>query len=616
MSTATQRFGLAEVKLIPLEVLLGNPERASAQISPDGGRLSYLAPLDGVLNVFVGDAGAGNERPVTRDTGRGIAGYLWAQDNRHLMYMRDKDGSENFRLYDVDVETGTERDLTPLDGVQCRLIAHRKRFPNEVLLGLNHDNPELHDVYHLDLTTGALEKVVENPGYVGWVVDDELQVRGAVMPMPDGAMVIMVRDDEASDWRPLLGVPAQDAETTGPIGFTKDGAGMFLQTSVGSNTARLVKLDIASGDVDVIADDPTFDITNVFINPDSREVEGVVVYGDRQEFRLFDDSMRLDVDLLQQVNPGDLVISARSQDNSTWLVAFDSDSAPIKFYTWDRVAKEATFLFDHRPELADFPLVPIEPFAFTARDGLRIRGYLSLPAGAERCCLPAVLVVHGGPWTRDGWGFDPEAQWLANRGYVCVHVNFRGSSGYGKDFLNAGDREWGAKMHDDLLDAIDHLVAQGLIDRSRVAIYGGSYGGYAALIGASFTPDVFKCAISMVGPSNLNTLIDSFPEYWKPMIALWHKRVGVDRDFLWSRSPLSRVDDIKIPILIGQGENDPRVNRAESEQIVAAMTERGIDHEYVMYENEGHGFAKPENRLDFYHRADRFLAKHLGGRAE
>jgi dipeptidyl aminopeptidase/acylaminoacyl peptidase len=258
----------------------------------------------------------------------------------------------------------------------------------------------------------------------------------------------------------------------------------------------------------------------------------------------------------------------------------------------------------------------MEPFHFSARDGLQIHGYLTFPEQVERADLPAVLVVHGGPWVRDGWGLDPEAQWLANRGYACVHVNFRGSSGYGKDFLNAGNHEWGAKMHEDLLDAIDHLAAQGIVDRDRVAIYGGSYGGYAALIGATFTPDVFTCAISMVGPSNLNTLIDSFPDYWKPMIEVWHKRVGEDRDFLWSRSPLSRVDDIKIPILIAQGENDPRVKRAESEQIVAAMTERGIEHESVMYENEGHGLAKPENRLDFYHRADHFLAKHLGGRAE
>jgi dipeptidyl aminopeptidase/acylaminoacyl peptidase len=607
---------MVDVKLIPLEVLLGNPERARAQISPDGKRLSYVAPLDGVLNVFVGDVGANNERPVTHDTDRGIQGYLWAQDNHHLMYVRDKDGSENFRLYDVDLESGVERDLTPLDDVQCRLIAHRKRFPNDVLVALNKDNPQLHDVYHLDLTTGALDKVVENPGFLGWVVDYDLQVRGGVQPTPDGGLVIMVRDDESSDWRPLLDVAPEDAETTGPLGFTKDGASLFLQTSVGSNTGRIVKMEIATGDVEVIAEDPDYDIAGAIVNPDTREIDGVMVYGDRLQYNIFDDSMRADVQALQRLNPGDLMINDRDNDDSTWLVAFDNDAGPVKFYTWDRAGKQATFLFDHRPELNDYPLVPMEPFTFTARDGLRIHGYLTLPAQVQQTQLPAVLVVHGGPWTRDGWGLDPEAQWLANRGYACVHVNFRGSSGYGKDFLNAGNREWGAKMHEDLLDAIDHLAAQGIIDPDKVAIYGGSYGGYAALIGATFTPDVFKCAISMVGPSNLNTLIDSFPEYWKPMIATWHKRVGEDRDFLWSRSPLSRVGDIAIPILIAQGENDPRVNRSESEQIVAAMKERGIDHEYVMYENEGHGFAKPENRLDFYHRADHFLAKHLGGRAE
>jgi dipeptidyl aminopeptidase/acylaminoacyl peptidase len=366
------------------------------------------------------------------------------------------------------LESRTERDLTPLDGVQCRLIAHRKRFPNDVLVGLNKDNPQLHDVYHLDLTTGALEKIVENPGFVGWVVDDDLKVRGAVTPTPDCGMVILVRDDETSDWRPLVEVPPEDAETTGPLSFTKDGTGMYLQTSIGSNTGRLVKLDIATGAVEVIAEDPTYDITGVIINPDSREIEGVLVYGDRREYRIFDDSMRTDVEALQQLNPSDLMINDRDHDDSTWLVAFDSDSGPVKFYTWDRGAKKATFLFDHRPELNDYPLVPMEPFAFTARDGLRIHGYLTCPAEVQRVQLPAVLVVHGGPWARDGWGLDPVAQWLANRGYACVQLNFRGSTGYGKDFLNAGNHEWGAKMHDDLLDAIDHLVGQGIVDRDRL----------------------------------------------------------------------------------------------------------------------------------------------------
>ena len=276
---------------------------------------------------------------MTHDTGRGIEGYIWAHDNHHLMYVRDKDGSENYRLYDVDLETGVERDLTPLDGVQCRLIAHRKRFPNEVLLGLNKDNPQLHDVYHLDLTTGALEKVVENPGFLGWVVDDDLKVRGAVTPTADGGMLILVRDDETSDWRPLVEVPPEDAETTGPVGFTKDGTGMYLQTSVDSNTGRLVKMDIANGSIEVIAEDPNYDITGVIINPDTREIDGVIVYRDRVEYRIFDDSMRGDVEALQRLNNGDLGISDRDHDDSTWLVAFDSDSGPVKFYTWNRATK-------------------------------------------------------------------------------------------------------------------------------------------------------------------------------------------------------------------------------------------------------------------------------------
>ncbi len=607
---------ISDVRLIPLEVLLGNPDRANAQISPDGKRLSYVAPLDGVLNVWVQDVGQDNARAVTHDTDRGITGYFWTHDSSHIMYVRDKDGSENYRLYDVDLETGVERDLTPLDDVQCRLIAHNKDFPNDVLVGLNKDNPQLHDVYHLNLTTGELTKIVENPGFLGWLVDKQNKIRGAVAPLPDGGMVIQVRDDEDSEWRTLVQVPPEDAETTGPVGFTADGRGMYLQTSFDSNTGRLVKMDIATGAVEVIAEDPDYDIAGVMLNPDTREVEAVTVYRDRLDIRIFDEAIRDDIEALQRLNDGDLMVSDRSDDDATWLVAYDNDDGPVKFYSWDRTKKEATFLFDHRPLLNEYPLVPMEPFSFTARDGLTIHGYLSFPAGVERANLPAVLTVHGGPWVRDGWGLDPEAQWLANRGYVCVQVNYRGSSGYGKDFLNAGNHEWGAKMHDDLLDAIDHLVGQGVIDRDRVAIYGGSYGGYAALIGATFTPDVFKCAISMVGPSNLNTLIESFPEYWKPMIAMWHKRVGEDPDFLWSRSPLSRVDNIRIPMLIAQGENDPRVKRAESEQIVEAMKQHGIDYEYAFYENEGHGLAKPENRLDFYHRADRFLAKHLGGRAE
>jgi dipeptidyl aminopeptidase/acylaminoacyl peptidase len=290
----------------------------------------------------------------------------------------------------------------------------------------------------------------------------------------------------------------------------------------------------------------------------------------------------------------------------------------VPFYAYDRSSGTSQFLFEHQPALSGYQLAAMEPFSFQARDGLTIHGYLTFPPGAERSQLPAVLNVHGGPWARDRWGFGPEAQWLANRGYLCIQVNFRGSTGYGKAFINAGDREWGAAMQDDLSDAVAYVIGLGWADPARVAIYGGSYGGYAALAGAAFTPGLYACAVDIVGPSNLITLIETIPPYWAPLIAQFHNRVGnpeTDRDFLWSRSPLSAADRITVPLLIAQGANDPRVKQAESEQIVAALEKAGIDHEYMLFPDEGHGFAKPENRLRFYGAAEQFLARHLGGLA-
>jgi dipeptidyl aminopeptidase/acylaminoacyl peptidase len=305
--------------------------------------------------------------------------------------------------------------------------------------------------------------------------------------------------------------------------------------------------------------------------------------------------------------------------DATWLVAFTNDAGPIPYFAYDRARRAGRFLFEHQAALSRYELAPMEPFLFTARDGLTIHGYATFPPGGGRARLPTVLNVHGGPWVRDVWGYDPTAQWLANRGYLCVQVNYRGSTGYGKSFAAAGDREWGARMHDDLIDAVAFITGQGWSDRRRVGIMGGSYGGYAALVGAAFTPDVFCCAVDIVGPSNLKTLIETIPEYWTPLIAQFHRRVGdpaADADFLWSRSPLSRAADIRIPLLIAQGANDPRVKQAESEQIVAALEQAGVEHEYMLFPDEGHGFAKPENRLQFYAAAERFLARHLGGRAE
>jgi dipeptidyl aminopeptidase/acylaminoacyl peptidase len=606
-------------ELIPREVLFGNPERISPQLSPDGERLAYIAPDDGVLNVWVGTLGADDARAVTHDRDRGIRQYFWAHDDRHLLYLQDKAGDENWRLYDVDLHTGAIRDLTPFEEVQARVVEVSKHRPNRILVGLNRDNPELHDVYGLDLARGELEKVAENPGFADWVADHWLRVRCGLAPTPDGGVNLMARNGDGQDWRLLLEVPHEDALTTEPLGFTFDGSGVYLVTSKGANAGRLVRLDLDGGTQEVIAEDPTFDVTDVVIQPDTHEVQLVAFLRERLEWEVLDSSVERDVEAIRSLHPGDPIFGGRDHADHQWVVGFSFDAGPVSYFSFDRHTGEGTFLFDHQPELSRYELASMEPFSYTSRDSLTIHGYLTFPPGDERKSLPTVLKVHGGPWARDAWGFDPEAQWLANRGYLCVQVNYRGSTGYGKDFVNAGDRQWGAKMHDDLLDAVAWVVEQGWADPDRVAIYGGSYGGYAALVAATFTPEVFRCAVDLVGPSSLKTLIESIPPYWAPMLAMFHARVGnpeTDEDFLWSRSPLSKVDNVKIPLLIAHGANDPRVKQAESEQIVAALREKGIDHEYLLFDDEGHGFAKPENRLRFYAAAERFLSQHLGGRCE
>ncbi len=617
-------------QLIPRAVLFGNPERISPHISPDGTRMAWIAPREGVLNVWVAPirtAGAAGGRGVdwdaatvvTDDTDRGIRAYTWAKDGRHLLYVQDTGGDENWRLYDVDTETMERRDLTPFEGIQARLIATRKSHRDEVLVGLNRDNPQLHDVYRLDLKTGELVKEIANPGYAGWLADEDMVVRGAISPLPDGGYDLLVRDDADAAWRTLLTIPADDAPASNALAFTADGKSLIAISSLGVDTGRLTRVDLASGDGQVLLEDPEADVTGAMLHPDTREPQIAVVQKDRTEYHVLDPAVEPDYQAIRALHSGDPGFAGRDEADTTWLVAFTDDAGPVQYFAYDRASRTGTFLFSARPELAAYELARMEPFSFTARDGLTIHGYVTFPPGGGRAGLPAVLNVHGGPQARDAWGWDPEAQWLANRGYLCIQVNYRGSTGYGKAFVTAGDREWGAKMHDDLLDAVAYVVDQGWADPARVAIYGGSYGGYAALVGAAFTPDEFRCAVDIVGPSNLQTLLETIPPYWAPMKMQLYKRVGnpeTDQEFLWSRSPLSRARDIRIPLLIAQGANDPRVKQAESEQIVAALKEAGIEYEYMLFPDEGHGFAKPQNRLKFYAAAERFLARYLGGRFE
>jgi dipeptidyl aminopeptidase/acylaminoacyl peptidase len=619
------------VELIPRSVLFGNPERTSPRISPDGTRLAWIAPRDGVLNVWVapvgradtdaGEAGVewGAAQAITDDKDRGVRVFMWAQDGRHVLYLKDAGGDENWRLYDVDLETMERRDLTPFEGIHAEIIAMSKRHPTQVLVGINADNPQLHDVYRLDLSTGSLVKEIVNPGYAGWVADEDLVVRCALQPLPDGAYDVLVRDTAEADWRTLWTIPAEDATSSDILSFSGDGSSLLVISAAGANTGRLTRIDLATGAASVLAEDPDADVSGAMLHPDTRDPQIVTILKDRMTYTVLDPSVEDDLKAVRELHHGDPVFVGRDEADKTWLVGFTNDTGPIPYFMYDRVTRSARFLFDHQPALSSYSLAPMEPFTFTARDGLEIHGYVTFPVGLGRSGLPAVVNVHGGPQVRDSWGYDPEAQWFANRGYLCVEVNYRGSTGYGKAFVAAGDREWGGKMHDDLIDAVSHVVGAGWVDPARVAIYGGSYGGYAALVGAAFTPDVFRCAVDIVGPSNLKTLLETIPPYWAPAIAQLYRRVGnpeTDADFLWSRSPLSRARDIRIPLLIAQGANDPRVKQAESEQIVAALKEAGIDYEYMLFPDEGHGFAKPENRIKFYTAAERFLARYLGGRFE
>ncbi len=607
------------IKLIPREILFGNPEKDSPKISPNGARLAYLAPKDNVLNVWVHTIGKEDDRVVTQDKKRGIRWYFWAEDNIHIIYLQDSDGDENWHVYAVDLTNDITRDLTPFIGIRAQVQATDPNFPNQMLVSLNLRDRRLFDVYRLDLNTGVLQKDTENPGDVrGWLTDPNFQIRGAQAMTPDGGAQLRVREDTDNPWCPLVTWGPEDNLCSG-IGFTPDGKGIYLRDSRDANTMRLVQINIATGKQTILASDPEYDIGWVIIHPRTHQVQAVSFIKERSYWQTLDPEIEEDIEAVKKVNHGDFFLLNRDSEDKNWLIGFTTDDGPIPYYAYNRETQKAKFLFTNRPKLEQYTLAPMKPITLKAQDGLTLYGYLTLPVSVEAKNLPMVLRVHGGPWARDVWGYNAEAQWLANRGYACLQINFRGSTGYGKKFLNAGNRNWGAKMHDDLIDGVNWAIKEGIADPKRIAIYGGSFGGYAALVGAAFTPDVFACAVDVCGPSNIVTLIKTIPPYWEPMRKLFDERVGnvdTEEEFLKSRSPLFKADQIKIPLLIGQGANDPRVKQAESEQIVEALRSKGKPVEYIVFPDEGHGFARPENRLKFYAVAEAFLAKYLGGRVE
>lgn len=605
--------------LIPRDVLFGNPERTAPRISPDGKHLAYLAPdAKNVLQVWVRTIGEKDDRAVTSDEKRGIRQYFWAYDNKHLLYLQDVGGNEDFHLFATELATNKTRELTPYPGVRAQGVDLDQDHPNQVVVSLNKRNKAIFDAHRIDLTTGEDKLDTENPGNViGWSTDNDYFVRGATTINPDGSYDLLVRDAVDKPFRKLLHVEADDQ---GQIAFFgKDPNDVYVISSHGANTVRLLKLDGKTAKETVVAEDKNYDLGGTFVERKTSRPLAVAFVKARTEWKVLDDSVKADFEAIAGIQRGDYSIISRTVDDQKWVVAHTRDDGPQAFHIYDRKTKKAEFLFTNQPKLDKYKLAQMEPVEYKAQDGLTIHGYLTRPIGVDAKNLPTVLLVHGGPWARDNWGLDPMAQWLANRGYAVLQVNYRGSTGYGKEFLNAGNREWAGKMHQDLIDGVNWLTKEGISDPKKIAIAGGSYGGYATLVGLSFTPEVFCCGVDIVGPSSIPTLMRTIPAYWKPLMSLFTKRVGdleKEEEFLNSRSPLYRADQITKPLLIGQGANDPRVKQAESDQIVKAIRDKKKEVQYVVYPDEGHGFARPENRLQFFAISEEFLGKHLGGRAE
>jgi dipeptidyl aminopeptidase/acylaminoacyl peptidase len=602
--------------LISRDLLFGNPENVGPQLSPDATMLGYLAPKDGLLAVWVRAVGAQDARLVAQDPARPIHRIFWQGDSRHVLYLQDRAGDENYHLFQVDCSGGTPRELTPGDRVKVEILDIDPRFPNDVLITSNQRDERLFDVYRLDLERGTAARDTENPGDVsGWLGDNDFNVRAALVQNADGSSLIRVRDDAGSPWRTLDEFAFEEGFSS-PVAFSADNRLLYVITSKGANAAGLLAYDLATGAGSTVVADPTYDIASVYVDPATRRLVAAAVARDRVAWTILDAAYQDDFDALAALHAGELAIDGASADGTSLVVHYSNDTGPTPYYVYERARKNATLLFYSRPALLDYALAPMQPIVVQARDGLELHGYLTLPVGLEPHRLPTALLVHGGPWHRDRFGYDPIVQWLANRGYAVVQMNFRGSTGYGKAFLNAGNREWAGAMRTDLLDARDWAVARGYADQERFAIIGGSYGGYAVLAALTYTPHAFACGIDIVGPSNLATLLGSIPPYWEPLRATFTQRMGEDAAFLEAQSPLFRAADIRVPLLIAQGANDPRVKQQESEQIVAAMRANKVPVTYVLFEDEGHGFVNPANNKCFFAAAEAFLGRTIGGRVE
>jgi dipeptidyl aminopeptidase/acylaminoacyl peptidase len=611
--------------LIPRAKLFGNPTRAQGQIAPNGRFLSWLAPHAGVLNVWVAPIAATEEaRVITSDNKRGIRFYAWANTSRHIIYMQDEGGTEDWHIYAVPLDGGPGRDLTPFPGVNARIEQLSLDYPEALAVAINDRDKAWHDLYRIDINTAERQLLFENTHQLGGILTDrQLRPRLAIKPRgPEGGKIVYRIDGTSLD--EMLVVEHEDDLTTQPIGFTRDASTFYSISSIGRDKAALFATAWASGSARLLAEHPKADISRVISHPVSGAIDAVGAKHLALDWIALSQSMAADLKHLHGALPGEVSIADRSLDDRYWVVSASAAESPTTYHLYERESGEIKELFSTQPELKSYALARMRSALITSRDGLELPSYYTLPAAEPLRPLqplPLVLLVHGGPWARDEYGFNALHQWLANRGFAVLSVNFRASTGFGKAFVNAGDLEWGRKMHDDLLDAVAWAVEEGIADKDRVAIMGGSYGGYATLAGLAFTPDVFACGVDIVGPSNLETLLATIPPYWAAFFENLARRVGdprteAGRQLLKARSPLYAAGNIKKPLLIGQGANDPRVKQSESDQILAAMRAKDLPATYVLYPEEGHGFAEPANRIAFFAIAEAFLVAHLGGRAE
>jgi dipeptidyl aminopeptidase/acylaminoacyl peptidase len=628
MLTAT----VASAQLPPLvdrELFFGDPEISRAQLSPDGQFISFVKPFRNVRNIWVKKTPEPfeNARPLTADTARPVTQYFWSRDSKVILYAQDKGGDENYRIYSVDPAAGGDpvppsRDLTPLEKVRAQIYDLPRATPGEIIVGLNDRRADLHDVYRLNIRSGDRTLVRKNDdNVVGWVTDLKGDLRLGLRITQTGGTEFLRVDGDAL--KPIYDVAAD--ESAAPVRFTPEGTTFYMITNKGDATDKLQLqlFDLTTGGTTLVDSDPenAVDLHNALFSDATDELLATSYISDRERVYPKQEAFAADWATLRKALPeGELSIMSNTADERVWLVSVSSDVDPGSVYLFDRGTAKADLLYRLRPKLPPEHLATMKPVTYAARDGMRIPAYLVTPKGVPAKNLPTVLVIHGGPWARDYWGFNGEAQFLANRGYAVLMPNFRGSTGYGKAFLNAGNKQWGTgSMQHDLTDAARYLIGEGIADPKKIAIYGGSYGGYATLAGLAFTPDVYAAGISYVGPSNILTLLKSIPPYWAPIVKIFDVRVGDpdnpdDLKRLEAQSPLNSARNITAPLLVIQGANDPRVNRGESDQIVVAMRDLGRTVEYMVAPDEGHGFAGRENRLAVYAVMERFFATHLGGR--